>query len=149
MKELTVLLVDDEKEFVDNLVERLRLRGIEPKVAYSGEEAIELARKENIHVAIVDLKMPGIDGLVTIEKLREINPAIKTCLLTAFGNEKVKQATEALDSDYFDKGEMGHFWDFIKRLPKKVEDMMAAAGMASQGGLEDAQDIAREKEKKS
>lgn len=144
MKEIRFLLVDDETEFVERLRERMQLKGIDALVANSGEEALVIARGTTIDVAIVDYKMPGMDGLVTIEKLREINPRIKTCLLTAFGDEKVQQATEALDADYFDKGEMSSFWNFIKRLPQKLENTMAAAGMASHGDLDDAKKIARE-----
>ena len=88
--------------------------------------------------------MPDMEGLVTITKLKEIQPKIKTILLTGYGSEKVKQASEALESDYFEKGEMGSFWDFIKRLPQRLEDTMAAAGMASGGDIEDAKKIDKE-----
>lgn len=146
MGKIKMLIVDDEREFVDFLKERLELRGIHPIVAYSGEEAVELAKKKHIDAAIVDLKMPGMDGLVCITKLKEHNPKVKTVLLTGFGDEKVQQATEALDSEYYDKGEMEKFWDFIKRLPKTLESSMAAAGMSSYGNIEDAAKMVEEEE---
>ncbi|MBN1833611.1 MAG: hypothetical protein JW896_16025, partial [Deltaproteobacteria bacterium] len=80
-----------------------------------------------------------------ITKLKEIHPQIKTVLLTGFGDEKVKEAAEALDSDYFEKDQMGGFWSFIKRLQKSLEDSMAAAGMADGGDLEDAVRIGKKK----
>jgi DNA-binding NtrC family response regulator len=143
-KKIKVLLVDDEKEFLESLSERFELRGFEVYTAQSGPEALQLAQKTKIHAAVVDLKMPDMDGLVTITKLKEIHPKIQTILLTGFGSEKVKQATEAMDSDYFEKGQMGSFWDFIKRLPQRLEDTMAAAGMASGGDIEDAKRIDKE-----
>jgi CheY-like chemotaxis protein len=143
-KKIKVLLVDDEKEFLESLSERFELRGFEVYKAQSGPEALQVAEKTKVHAAVVDLKMPDMDGLVTITKLKEIQPKIKTILLTGFGSEKVKQASEALDSDYFEKGQMGSFWDFIKRLPQRLEDTMAAAGMASGGDIDDAKKIDKE-----
>jgi len=147
-KELNILLVDDEKKFLDTISDRIRLKGFEPLLATSGKEALEVARKHKIHAAVVDLKMPDMDGLVTITKLKEIHPEIKTVLLTGFGDEKVKEAAEALDSVYFEKDRMGGFWNFMKNLQRNLEDSMAAAGMASGGDLEDAVQIEKEKKQK-
>ena len=57
------------------------------------------------------------DGLIVITKLKEIAPDIQTILLTGHGSDKLKEATEALNSAYFDKGEMGKFWEFLSNLP--------------------------------
>ena len=145
---LYFLLVDDEKKFLDTISDRIRLKGFEPLLATSGKEALEMARKHKIHAAVVDLKMPDMDGLATITKLKEMHPDIKTVLLTGFGDEKVKEAAEALDSDYFEKDQMGGFWNFMKRLQKNLEDSMAAAGMATGGDLEDASEIGKKKKTK-
>ena len=67
-----VLLVDDEKEFLGTVSERMRLKGFDPLLATSGKEAIEIAQKYDIHAAVVDLNMPDMDGLETIKKLKEI-----------------------------------------------------------------------------
>ncbi len=69
-------------------------------------------------MAIVDLKMPDMDGLVTITKLKEIYSDLRSVLLTGYGNEKIKQATEALKADYFEKDRMEAFWSFIKTSNK-------------------------------
>jgi DNA-binding NtrC family response regulator len=116
IKNLSILLVDDEKKFLDSIAARIRLRGIEPLTASSGLEALEIARKNKVHAAVVDLKMPHMDGMVTITKLKEIDPEIKTVLLTGFGDEKVREAAEALDSVYVEKDKMGEFWNFIKQF---------------------------------
>jgi DNA-binding NtrC family response regulator len=144
---LYFLLVDDDRKFLDTMSDRIRLKGFEPLLATSGKEALEIAREYKIHAAVVDLKMPDMDGLATIEKLKEIHPDVKTVLLTGFGDEKVKEAAEALDSDYFEKDEMGGFWNFVKRLRKNLEDSMAAAGMATGGDLEDASEFGKKKKK--
>jgi DNA-binding NtrC family response regulator len=56
-----------------------------------------------------------MDGLATISKLKEIYPELRTVLLTGHGSEKIKQATEALNADYFEKDQMDAFWNFVKR----------------------------------
>ncbi|MEE9518090.1 MAG: response regulator, partial [Candidatus Adiutricales bacterium] len=113
-KEFHILLVDDEQKFLDSISEKIRLRDFTPWLATSGQEALEIARKQKIHIAVVDLKMPDMDGIVVITKLKEMHPDIKTVLLTGFGDEKVREAAEALDSAYFEKDKMGGFWTFIK-----------------------------------
>ena len=94
-----------------------------------------------IHVAVVDQRMPDMDGLVVITKLKEIDADIRTILLTGHGDEKLQEATEALNASYFEKEDMGKFWGFIRKILQSLETSMAAAGMASGGDLEDAIDI--------
>jgi DNA-binding NtrC family response regulator len=111
-----ILLVDDEEKFLNSIAKRMKLLGFDPVKASNGGEAIALAKSCRIDLAIVDLKMPDMDGLVIITKLKEIQPGLRSVLLTGYGNEKIKQATEALDAAYFAKDEMEGFWNFIKRL---------------------------------
>ena len=111
-----ILLVDDEEKFLNSMAKRLKLLGFDPVKASNGGEAIALAKNGRIDLAIVDLKMPDMDGLVTITKLKEIQPGLRSVLLTGYGNEKIRQATEALDAAYFAKDEMEGFWSFIKEL---------------------------------
>lgn len=115
-KHITVLLVDDEEKFLDSISERIRLKGFAALTATSGEAALATARNNHVDMAIVDQRMPGMDGLTTITKLKEIAPAMRTVLLTGFGNEKLKEAAEALDSDYFEKDNMSDFWGFIRQF---------------------------------
>jgi two-component system response regulator AtoC len=112
---LKILLVDDEEKFLNSIARRMRLLGFDPLKATSGSHALEIAKNTRIDLAIVDLKMPDMDGLVTITKLKEIYPELRSVLLTGYGSEKVKQATEALKADYFEKDQMEAFWDFVKR----------------------------------
>ncbi|MGD9191413.1 MAG: response regulator, partial [Desulfobacterales bacterium] len=103
---LKILLVDDEEKFLNSIAERMRLLGFDPLKASNGRQALELARNTRIDLAVVDLKMPDMDGLVTITKLKEIYPELRSVLLTGHGSEKIKQATEALKADYFEKDQM-------------------------------------------
>jgi len=111
-----ILLVDDEEKFLNSIAKRLKLLGFDPVKAANGREAIALAKSNRLDLAIVDLKMPDMDGLVTITKLKEIQPDLRSVLLTGYGNEKIRQATEAIDADYFAKDEMEGFWSFIRKL---------------------------------
>jgi DNA-binding NtrC family response regulator len=116
----SILLVDDEKKFLDTIAQKIRLKGFAASQALSGEEAIQVAKTSKFDMAIVDQKMPGIDGITTITKLKEIHPQIRTVLLTGFGDEKLREAAEALDSAYFVKDEMKDFWNFIKQFGSKT-----------------------------
>jgi two-component system response regulator AtoC len=133
----TVLLVDDEQKFLNSIAARLKLMGFEPLTATSGEAALDIARKNPIDLAIVDLKMPGLDGLVTITKLKEIDPGIKSVLLTAYGSKKIEQATEALDADYFEKDRMASFWDFIKNSSQKGDTIIIRPASRTAGDAGD------------
>jgi FixJ family two-component response regulator len=97
---------------------------------------------------VVDQYMPDMEGLEVITKLKEMEPRIHTILLTGHGDEKLKEATKALDSEYFEKGEMSKFWGFIRRNLQRLEKHMAAAGMATGGDIEDAVDIEKSHERK-
>lgn len=111
-----VLLVDDEEKLLNSIAQRMKLLGFTPLKATNGLAALDIARKNPIDLAIVDLQMPDMDGLVVITKLKEIDPQLRTVLLTGHGNEKVRQATESLNTFYFEKDEMADFWRFVRKL---------------------------------
>jgi DNA-binding NtrC family response regulator len=138
---INILLVDDNSKFLDTLAKRIRLKGYEPFMALNGHEAIAITKTTKIHLAVVDQRMPDMEGLAVIKKLNEIDGEIKTVLLTAHGDEKIKEATEALSSAYFEKEDMGRFWGFVRKVLQGLETSMAAAGMATGGDLENAVDI--------
>jgi len=145
---INILLVDDNTKFLDKLAERIRLKGYEPYTALNGHEAIEIAKTTKIHIAVIDQRMPDMEGLVVITKLKEIDDDIKTVLLTGHGDEKLKEATEAVNASYFEKEDMGKFWHFVRKALSSLERSMAAVGMATGGDLDDAVDIESHKAKK-
>jgi len=83
-----VLLVDDEREFVQTLSERLMMRDMGPAVVYDGESALNLINEDEPDVMILDLKMPGIDGLEVLRKVKQTRSEIEVIILTGHGNEE-------------------------------------------------------------
>ena len=86
-----VLLVDDEREFVQTLSERLIMRDMGSAVAYDGESALSMVREEEPEVMILDLKMPGIDGIEVLRQVKETRPEIEIIILTGHGSEADRQ----------------------------------------------------------
>jgi CheY-like chemotaxis protein/cytidylate kinase len=86
-----VLLVDDEREFVQTLSERLIMRDMGSAVAYDGKSALKVIKEDEPEVIIVDLKMPGVDGLEVLRKVKEKRPEIEVIILTGHGHEKDRQ----------------------------------------------------------
>lgn len=91
-----VLLVDDEKDFVTTLSERLEMRDIEPAVVYSGEEALNLLQEEAPDVMVLDLRMPGIDGIEVLKRVKAEYPRVAVIILTGHGSEKDRELCMAL-----------------------------------------------------
>jgi CheY-like chemotaxis protein len=83
-----ILLVDDEKEFVQTLSERLQTRKMEAAVAYDGEEALSLVENEEPEVMVLDLKMPGIDGIEVLRRMKREHPNVEVIILTGHGSER-------------------------------------------------------------
>jgi len=77
-----VLLVDDERDFADILAERLQARGFQVNTAYDGEEALRLAAGIEIDVAVLDVNLPGIDGLALLRELKRLKPQAEALMLT-------------------------------------------------------------------
>lgn len=82
-----VLLVDDEREFVQTLSERLLMRDMGSAVAYDGESALSMVSEDEPEVMILDLKMPGIDGIEVLRRVKETRPEIEVIILTGHGSE--------------------------------------------------------------
>lgn len=91
-----VLLVDDEKEYVLTLSERLRMRDIPAQVAYNGEEALSFVQKEQTDVVVLDLMMPGIHGLDVLRQLKKEHPDTEVIILTGHGSEKDEEVAREL-----------------------------------------------------
>lgn len=98
MKE-KVLVVDDEWEIRDVVSNFLMEKGYETILASNGEEAIELAEKETPHVILLDVKMPGIDGIETCSRLKEGEKTryIPVIMITAFGDREIEAYLEGAD----------------------------------------------------
>ncbi|MBK5225671.1 MAG: response regulator [Thermoleophilia bacterium] len=87
MNDIRLLLVDDEEEFVEALKERLNMRDLDGHVAFSGMQALEFVEENEPDVIILDLKMPGIDGMEVLRRVRKNYPAIQIIVHTGAGND--------------------------------------------------------------
>jgi len=86
-----VLLVDDEREFVQTLSERLQMRDFSPAAVYDGEEALSVIDEEEPEVMVLDLKMPGIDGLEVLRRVKENHPDVEVIVLTGHGSKEIEE----------------------------------------------------------
>src|SRR3989339_1600112 len=83
---IKLLIVDDETQFLDAISKRLIKRGFDVQTATNGLDAIALARKEKFDIALLDLKMPGMDGSQVLKKLKEEHHFLETIILTGHGS---------------------------------------------------------------
>jgi two-component system response regulator CpxR len=83
-----VLLVDDEREFVTALSERFIMRDMGSAVAYDGESALQMISTDEPEVMVLDLRMPGIDGIEVLRRVKKSRPDIEVIILTGQGAEK-------------------------------------------------------------
>ena len=85
MSAIRVLVVDDEKDFASAIVAQLARRGFQASAAFSGPEALESIQADDYDAVVLDLKMPGMDGLETLQKIRRIAPHLEVIVLTGHG----------------------------------------------------------------
>lgn len=100
MSALKVLVVDDERDFLESLVRRLQRRGVEAAGVTSGEAALESLAAAPADVVVLDVKMPGLNGLDTLREIKKRHPAVEVILLT--GHASVESGVEGLALEAFD-----------------------------------------------
>jgi DNA-binding response OmpR family regulator len=148
MKEMKVLLVDDEKEFVKSLSERMQMRDVQSKVAYDGKEAIETMNEDLPDVMVLDLKMPGMDGMELLRRTKKAFPGVQIVMLTGHGSEKDEQEARRLGAyEYLQKPVS--ITDLMKTVREayqsKFEDAMTAATFAEAGDFKTARSFTKSK----
>jgi DNA-binding response OmpR family regulator len=87
MEDIRILLVDDEEEFVRALSERLQLRDLASRTAFSGDEAVRFVADAAPHIMVLDLAMPGMSGLDVLRLVRRRWPEVQVIVLTGHGND--------------------------------------------------------------
>jgi DNA-binding response OmpR family regulator len=87
-KPIKILLVDDERGFVDVISKRMSKRNIEVTKAYSGKEALQALRKTDFDAAVLDLKMEDMDGIEVLKIFKTIVPDLPVIMLTGHGSEE-------------------------------------------------------------
>ncbi len=116
--EAKVLLVDDEQDFLETLSSRLEMRGLKVSAVTSGEQAIAEAKQQDYDAIIVDLSMPGIDGLETLRRIKAENPTAEIIMLT--GHASIASGVEAM--------KLGA-GDFLQK-PVELSELMSKIGEA-------------------
>lgn len=100
MREFNVMVVDDEDEFRDLTVKRLEKRGLKVVGAESGKTALEILEHSHTDVVLLDVKMPGMDGIETLRQIRIMKPLVEVVLLT--GHASVDSGIEGMKLGAFD-----------------------------------------------
>ena len=150
MKEMKVLLVDDEEKFVEALSERLQMRDLANETVYDGEQALNFVDDKEPDVMVLDLKMPGIDGIEVLRRVKKKFPAIQVIILTGHGTDRDEEESRRIGIfDYLKKPvDIEVLVSRIKAAHKdKIEGSMAAAAFAEAGEYETARSILKDGEK--
>ncbi|MGA9750472.1 MAG: response regulator [Acidobacteriota bacterium] len=113
MRVIRLLLVDDEERFVETLGKRLTARGLYVEGTHSGEAALALLQARPFDVVLLDVRMPGMDGIQALREIKKVQPLVQVILLS--GNASINTAVEGMRlgaADYLLK-------------PAEIEEVMA------------------------
>ncbi len=100
MEAIKLLMVDDEVDFLDTLLRRLKKRGFSVKGVKDGQEALSTLKCEPYDVVILDVKMPGMDGIEVLRRIKEDFPDVEVIMLT--GHANVEVAIRGIELGAFD-----------------------------------------------
>lgn len=100
MDGFNVLLVDDESEFLDTLVKRIKKRKVNAHGVASGEEALAFLNQQPMDVVVLDVRMPGMDGIQALREIKQRYPLIEVIMLT--GHASLEVAIEGMELGAFD-----------------------------------------------
>ncbi len=152
-EKMKVLLVDDEKEFVESLSERLELRNLETDIAYDGEQALDALKEGRHDMMVLDLRMPGIDGIEVLRQAKKRNPDVQVVVLTGHGTDKDEAMAKKLGAvAYMRKpvdidrlvGALHKAWKKIKKTKKAMDTLIMASAFAQVGEREMARETMEE-----
>jgi DNA-binding NtrC family response regulator len=100
MNAFKVLFVDDETDFLETLMKRMKKRGVDVVRAASGEEALELLDESKPDVVVLDVKMPGMGGIEALREIKKHSPLVEVIMLT--GHANVEVAIQGMELGAFD-----------------------------------------------
>ena len=103
-EKIHILLVDDEPDFVESMSLWLKAKGYFVSVASSGRKAIQIIKEQSLHIVFLDIKMPVMDGIETLRRIRQINQKLPVIIITAYADEEKFDQTQELNvSGFFAK----------------------------------------------
>lgn len=139
------MLVDDEEDFVRTLSERLQMRDLKKNTAFDGEQALKIVSDKEPDIMILDLKMPGIDGMEVLRRVRNAYPNIQVIIQTGHGNDLDEAEARQLGVfDYLKKPvDIELLVERIKAAARSMrqKDIMAASAFAEAGEHEMARNM--------
>ncbi len=100
MEDIRVLFVDDEAEFLETLIKRMKKRNVDIIGVGSGEEALSVLEQEQVDVAVLDVRMPGMDGIEVLREFKKKYPLIEVIMLT--GHANIEVAVQGMELGAFD-----------------------------------------------
>ncbi|GLI33241.1 response regulator [Desulforhabdus amnigena] len=100
MEDFRVLVVDDEPDFLETIVKRLKKRKVDAAGVDSGKKALDLLEREHFDVVILDVRMPGMDGIETLKEIKRIRPLMEVIMLTGHGS--VESGMQGMQLGAFD-----------------------------------------------
>ncbi len=148
---IKILLVDDEQEFVNTLSERIQMRELGADVALTGEQALELVDSDVPDVMVLDLRMPGIDGMEVLRRVKKQYPKVQVIILTGHGSDKDEEEARRLGAyDYLQKPvEVDTLVTKIRKAYKQqIETSLMAGTFAEAGEFDTARDLMDKDKKK-
>jgi len=121
-EKIRILLVDDEPDFLETMGFKLHAKGYYVSIASNGQSAIQITREESLHIVLLDINLPGMDGIETLRHIREFNQTVPVILLSAFhevgeffvSEEKTPQLKELKISGFFFKD--GGFEELLEKI---------------------------------
>jgi DNA-binding NtrC family response regulator len=157
VSKIKLLLVDDEEDYVRAMAERMEMRDVGSRVALSGEEALRMVEEEAPDVMVLDLRMPGIDGMQVLERIKQEHPHVQVIILTGHGSEKEEEEARRLGAfEYLQKPTdtsdllktVRSAWKrslrFLKESKEEFNRSMTAAALAEGGATDMAREQMRE-----
>jgi DNA-binding NtrC family response regulator len=135
MDKMKLLIVDDEKDLCRILSDRMNiLYGVTPDIAYSGDEALGMVKAKLYDVVILDIDMPGMNGMETLKKIKEVNKKIQVVMFTGHGTDETRRMAEVMGAfSYVDKidglPKLAPTVEGAYKLRKMLEDTYADAAL--------------------
>ena len=109
---LNVLFVDDEEDFVRTMAERMEMREVGSEVALSGTQALQMLESEIPDVMVLDLRMPGLDGIEVLRQVKDTYPQVEVIIMTGHGSERDEEEARKLGA-----------YDYLRK-PVDINDLM-------------------------